>query len=174
MNGVLQKIAASSWISAAFLTVLVSGLYLSSLDNSFHYDDRHVIVENPHIRSLDRLPQFFLQPAYFSRDADKAMYRPLLLCSLALNYAWSGYQTYSYHLVNIGLRLSLPARWSVPFCGVWGGRRGLGLYRGADLCRPPAGQRTGKLYQQPGRAYGRSFGAGRFLVLPPLSQWAGP
>jgi len=80
---------------------LVGLLYADSLGNAFQYDDRHSIVENPHIRSLENLPGFFVEPEHFSRDADKAMYRPLVLVSLALNHAWSGYETYSYHLINV-------------------------------------------------------------------------
>ena len=91
--------------AASFLVILgIAGLlYLNSLDNRFQYDDRHSIVENPHIRSLGNIPAFFVKPELFSRDPEKAMYRPLVLVSLALNYAWSGYETYSYHLVNIAL-----------------------------------------------------------------------
>jgi tetratricopeptide (TPR) repeat protein len=82
----------------AGLVVLV---YVNSIDNSFHYDDLHVLVENPHIEDVSLIPSFFTDPALFSRDADKAMYRPLLLASFALNYAWSDRQVYSYHVVNI-------------------------------------------------------------------------
>jgi tetratricopeptide (TPR) repeat protein len=78
-------------------------VYLNSLGNAFQYDDKHAIVANPHLRSLAEIPAFFVHPEYFSADPDKAMYRPLLLATLALNYAWSGSQTYSYHLVNIAL-----------------------------------------------------------------------
>ncbi len=39
----------------------------------------------------------------FSRDADKGMYRPLLLVTYALNYAVGGYEVGGYHLVNIAL-----------------------------------------------------------------------
>ncbi len=88
-------------ISALLLVACIGLLYVNSLDNAFQYDDRHSIVENPHIRDLGHIVDFFVSAEYFSRDADKAMYRPLLLASLALNYAWSGYDTYSYHLVNI-------------------------------------------------------------------------
>ena len=89
--------------AASFLLIMgIAGLsYLNSLDNGFQYDDRHSIVENPHIRNLGNVPVFFITAEFFSRDPDKAMYRPLVLASLALNYAWSEYETRSYHLVNI-------------------------------------------------------------------------
>ncbi len=90
-------------LSALLLLACVFLLYANALDNAFQYDDRHSIVENPHIRDLGNIPAFFSQAEYFSRDADKAMYRPFVLVTLALNYAWSGYETYSYHLVNTAI-----------------------------------------------------------------------
>tara|TARA_Y100001978_G_scaffold146556_1_gene131525 strand:- start:9935 stop:11929 length:1995 start_codon:yes stop_codon:yes gene_type:complete len=89
--------------SALLILVCLMLLYAPAVDNSFQYDDRHSIVENPHLRSLDNWPAFFVDPTLFSRDADKAMYRPLVLLSLALNYAWSGYKPHSYHWFNLGI-----------------------------------------------------------------------
>ncbi len=90
-------------VSALLLVACSALLYANSLDNGFQYDDRHSIVENPHIRDLGNLSAFFYDPTLFSRDADKAMYRPLLLATLALNHAWSGYEPFSYHLINWAL-----------------------------------------------------------------------
>lgn len=92
-------------VAVFLIAATVLAVYANSLDNAFQFDDRHSIVENPHIRSLDNIPAFFTHPEYFSRDPDKAMYRPLLLLSFALNYAWGQYDVGSYHLVNIGLHL---------------------------------------------------------------------
>ncbi|HIL09502.1 MAG TPA: hypothetical protein EYG11_12445 [Candidatus Latescibacteria bacterium] len=91
--------------SALLIAIAVLGTYANSLDNGFQYDDRHSIVENHHLRSLDNVAHYFTHPEYFSRDADKAMYRPLLLVTFALNYAWGQYEVGSYHLVNIALHL---------------------------------------------------------------------
>lgn len=103
MKGLLD-IFLERRIAAGLLLVATVGLvYANSLGNSFQYDDRHSIVENPHIRSLGNIPVFFTQPELFSRDPDKGMYRPLVLLTLAINYAWSGYDVYSYHLVNIAV-----------------------------------------------------------------------
>ena len=86
-----------------FIVGLVFVSYANSVNNTFHYDDLHVLVENPHIEDLALVPEFFSNPAFFSRDADKGMYRPLLLTSFVLNYAWSQREVYSYHLVNISM-----------------------------------------------------------------------
>ncbi len=76
-------------------------VYSNSLSNPFQYDDFHSIADNPHIRSLANVPQFFSDPTLFSEIPESAMYRPLLLSTFAFNYAISGRKTWSYHLVNV-------------------------------------------------------------------------
>lgn len=88
---------------ALVLVALCAGLYANSLQGSFHYDDFHSLVDNPHVRSGTNIGHFFLDPDMFSVDPAKSMYRPLLLCSYALNYALGGYDTQGYHLFNIAL-----------------------------------------------------------------------
>ena len=88
------------WATA--LGILCTALfiaYATSFYNSFHYDDYHSIVENPHIRSLERVPGYFADPTTFSAMPDRAMYRPLLLATFAINYALGGYALEGYHLV---------------------------------------------------------------------------
>ena len=77
--------------------------YANSLDNGFHYDDEHSIQKNIHIRDLGNIPRFFHDPTTFSVDHDKAMYRPVLLVTYALNYAAGGYEVFGYHLLNLTL-----------------------------------------------------------------------
>ena len=72
---------------ALAILVLIVVVYANSLQNSFHYDDSHSIVENSHIRSLANLPSFFLEPETFSNEPAMAMYRPVLVSSFAFNYA---------------------------------------------------------------------------------------
>jgi len=81
-------------------------VYLNSLTNPFHYDDSHSIVDNPHVRSLGNIPSFFADPGMFSGDPEITMYRPFLLVTYALNYAISGYDVWSYHLVSIFLHMA--------------------------------------------------------------------
>lgn len=96
-----RALAQAALVVAAGLLAHGGGLH-----GSFHYDDFHSLVENSAVRSLGRIPAFFWDPSLFSRDADKAMYRPLLLASYALNYAVGGYEVLGYHLVNLGLHLA--------------------------------------------------------------------
>ena len=108
-----------NWQDAAVLALVVGAVYANSMSGSFHYDDFHSLVLNPHIRLLENMPTFFVDPSMFSVDAEKAMYRPLLLVSYALNYAWGGYEVASYHVFNIVVHMlcvffiwRLAAEWS--------------------------------------------------------------
>ncbi len=71
--------------------------------NSFHYDDFHSVVHNPHIRSISNVPHFFVDPSLFSQDAQQAMFRPVTLASYALNYAMAGLDARWFRLFNITL-----------------------------------------------------------------------
>ena len=82
------------------LVVAVAGVYANSLGGSFHYDDFHSIVDNPHIRSLAHAGDFFTGTAAFSSDPAKGMYRPVLLLTYAVNYALGGADAAGYLLVN--------------------------------------------------------------------------
>ncbi len=90
-----------------WLAIVAAGaiVYANSLDNSFHYDDEHSIQHNIHLRSLANVPRFFIDPAMFSVDADKAMYRPLLLVTYALNFAAGSYEVAGFRAVNILLHV---------------------------------------------------------------------
>jgi tetratricopeptide (TPR) repeat protein len=90
------------WILAACLLV-----YANSLDNGFHYDDEHSIQKNIHIRDLENFTRFFTDPSTFSVDHDKGMFRPLLLISYALNYAYGEYEVTSFHVVNLALHTAI-------------------------------------------------------------------
>ncbi len=83
----------------AILIVLLA--YSNSFNNSFHYDDMHSIVNNPYIRNLSNIFDFFRYPYMFSMERDKAMYRPFLLVTYALNYWLGRYNPVGWHLVNL-------------------------------------------------------------------------
>ena len=83
----------------------------SSCGNSFHFDDEHSILQNPHVRSLGNIPSFFADPGTFSGLPQARMYRPLVVTTYALNYGVNralgldGYQVAGYHLLNLLLHL---------------------------------------------------------------------
>jgi protein O-mannosyl-transferase len=75
--------------------------HLNSLPGAFHYDDAHSISENVAIRHAANILQFFVDPALFSSESSMAMYRPLVVLSYALNYAFSGLSPLGYLFFNL-------------------------------------------------------------------------
>ncbi len=118
---------STAWIGRAFgLSLGVWLVYGQALGGSFHYDDFHSLVFNPHLRDLGNIGSFLIDPSLFSVDPDKAMYRPLVLVSYALNYAWGQYNPAGYLLVNVSIHL-------VNVLLVWGVGRRLGLSESGAL-----------------------------------------
>jgi tetratricopeptide (TPR) repeat protein len=89
------------------LGILILVVYSNSFSGPFVLDDHLWIVENPHIRSLLPLHKAagFLTKEY-SSDRFGTLGRPLVHLSLALNYAISGRQVWSYHAFNLLLHLA--------------------------------------------------------------------
>ncbi|MBI5695510.1 MAG: tetratricopeptide repeat protein [Nitrospirae bacterium] len=97
--------ARSHAFAGLTLFVLVFAAYSNSFNCAFQFDDNHQIVENPGVRSLSNIPRFF-------RDADISTilpagkrYRPVTVSTFALNYTVSGYNPWSWHLLNILLHV---------------------------------------------------------------------
>ena len=81
-------------------------LYWGALANPFHFDDLHSVQYNPHIRSLANVPSFFVDLHTFSSERAGTMFRPLLLCSYALNYALHGEWVTGFRILNLLLHIS--------------------------------------------------------------------
>ena len=96
-----------SRLAQATVLVTVALFHLPGLQSSFHYDDGHSLLRNPHVRSLAHIPASFTQPQTFSENPDYAMYRPLVVVAPALNYAVTGYGASGFHLVNLVLHLGV-------------------------------------------------------------------
>jgi len=83
------------------ITLLILLAYSNSFQNSFQYDDFHVIVKNPAIKDPANYSQFFLNPQLGSGLVkDTSGYRPLFMASFALNYSIGGLEVFGYHLFN--------------------------------------------------------------------------
>ncbi|MBI5756812.1 MAG: tetratricopeptide repeat protein [Nitrospirae bacterium] len=90
------------WKIFLIIAVISTAAYINSLQNSFHFDDQHYILENPYIRDLSNIPSFFISPKYSSFEKGfTSHYRPLLVTSYALNYAVGGLNPAGYHVVNL-------------------------------------------------------------------------
>jgi len=91
---------------ALLFAVVIGAAYANSFGGGFHFDDSHVLEQNPFIRSLRHVPRFFVDPNTTTVLRENEDLRPLLLLTFALNYAVSGSATWSYHAVNLVLHWS--------------------------------------------------------------------
>jgi Tfp pilus assembly protein PilF len=75
--------------------------FSNSFENSFQYDDLHVILKNPYIKDPGNFLQFFLNPYMGSGFIKETSgYRPVLMATFAMNYSLGGLNVFGYHLIN--------------------------------------------------------------------------
>ena len=114
--------------ACAAAIALITAAYANSVDNSFHFDDSHVIESNVYLRSLHNVPLFFKDAHTFSSLPQNSTYRPLVTLTLALDYARGhGLAPRAFHITQIALLLitgallvlffaPLTDRWIALFC----------------------------------------------------------
>ena len=94
---------AGGWpVYAAAIALVVATLaaYQNSLFGPFIFDDTMAITDNPTIRDLGRIGEVLSPP-----PAGSVGSRPLINLSLAVNYAISGLNPWSYHVGNVAIHL---------------------------------------------------------------------
>jgi Tfp pilus assembly protein PilF len=72
------------------LVGVVTLAYANHFHNEFHFDDGHAIVENGYIRDLHNTGLFFTDTRTSSTLPPNRVYRPLVMVSLAVDYALGG------------------------------------------------------------------------------------
>lgn len=77
-------------LACAAALLLFAAAYANSLRNGFHFDDAHVVQNNPFVRDLANAPRFFTDAHTFSSLPANTVYRPLVTLSLAIDYAIAG------------------------------------------------------------------------------------
>lgn len=99
---VRSRHGATWWVTLfapVAIVAAIAGAYCNSFPNGFVFDDLGSVLRNPTIRDLrsigDVLGTAGIQPGQTARG------RPLLNLSLAVNYAISGLQPWSYHAFNV-------------------------------------------------------------------------
>ncbi|HEX2099924.1 MAG TPA: tetratricopeptide repeat protein, partial [Candidatus Synoicihabitans sp.] len=88
--------------TALLLTILTGIVYAHTGSAPFIFDDVPSIIDNATIRQLWPLTTPLRPPSEWGVTVSG---RPILNLSLALNYAWSGLEVWSYHLVNTVIHL---------------------------------------------------------------------
>lgn len=105
------------WLAPLALVAAVVLAYANSLSAPFLFDDRGAVLTNPTVRSLTSLA-IFNPPA----DGSTTTGRPLVNVSYALNYAISGENVWSYHVLNLAIHavaaLALFGLLSRTFCSL--------------------------------------------------------
>ena len=98
-----------SWLATPWPATLLGVLcFINTLSNDFVYDDRALVLDNPRIQSLTNWHAIWLSDWWQVLEDDGGdsggrdrLYRPLTLCSFAVNYALHGLSPVGYHLGNI-------------------------------------------------------------------------
>ena len=75
---------------AGFLTASLTAVYWNHFDNGFYFDDIHTIVNNEYIRSLDNIPEFFINIETFGTMPNNRGYRPMVTLLNAVDYRLGG------------------------------------------------------------------------------------
>ncbi|MFH0877007.1 MAG: tetratricopeptide repeat protein [Candidatus Omnitrophota bacterium] len=90
---------------AFLLTALVGLCYFSVLRGPFLWDDLHLVVGNPTIKHLVRLPEVFTQDIGYAAGLPYGFWRPVAMALYALEYAAVGLNPCLYHATNIVLHI---------------------------------------------------------------------
>ena len=88
------------------LTLSILLVYSNSFQNAFQFDDFHVLVKNPFVKSTENILKFFWEPQMGSGVIKETSgYRPLFMVSFALNYVIWGLDPWGYHLFNVVIHM---------------------------------------------------------------------
>ena len=75
-------------------------VYSNSFHIPFYFDDQHMVLKNPFIRSFKFIP-FFFKGFVTGYNFPKGMCRPLLMITFSLNYFFGKLNPAGYHLINL-------------------------------------------------------------------------
>ena len=75
-------------------------VYSNSFHIPFYFDDQHMILKNPFIKSFKFIP-FFFKGFVTGYNFPQGMCRPLLMITFSLNYFFGRLSPAGYHLINL-------------------------------------------------------------------------
>lgn len=90
-----------------FLLIILVGLCAGARGvlGEWHFDDYYTIVNNEALREPSNMLRAFFEPALFSADPTRKMYRPVLVISYILNFVLLGENPKFFLAVNLCLHL---------------------------------------------------------------------
>ena len=96
-------------LAVLFLILLAALPYLNTLANTFVYDDRQQVLENPYIHSFRYLGRIFGSTVWTFEGAQGATnyYRPLMTFAYLLAYKAFGLIPFGFHLMNLALHIAV-------------------------------------------------------------------
>jgi hypothetical protein len=97
----LMRFISSPILQSVILAGVIFAVYSNNYRHDHQLDSGHLLLENVAVRSLKNIPSYFRDPSTLSALRSNIDYRPVLQVTYALNYALSGYDTWSWHLVQI-------------------------------------------------------------------------
>ncbi len=107
-----QGRSARSLLLAGLSLVAVACVYATTLDGTFVWDDRELIVRAPSVQHLAPLAEYFARPFWQESSVthqSAIYYRPLVTLSYALDHAVHGENPAGFHLTNIAWHLAVCA-----------------------------------------------------------------
>jgi Tfp pilus assembly protein PilF len=102
----MEKFPGHDRVYYLILILAILLVYFNSFQNAFQFDDFHVLVKNPFVKSTENILKFFWEPKMGSgMIKETSAYRPLLMVSFVLNYALWGLDPWGYHLFNVAIHI---------------------------------------------------------------------
>ena len=95
-----ERIRALAWLPALLVVAVAIAASASGLGNGFAYDDVPIIVENARVHDLSEAWRLFGQP-YWPPPWSGAVYRPLTLLLVAVQWAVGGGSPLLFHVTSI-------------------------------------------------------------------------
>jgi Tfp pilus assembly protein PilF len=108
MKTLLKAFTAPSFkTNLIFLFVILGTFYIYSraLTGPFIWDDEHFVLRNPAIRSVEKVPEYFVSKETYAMDGDFTIYRPLRNVSYLIDYLLFGLNPLGFHTINLILHI---------------------------------------------------------------------
>ena len=147
IEAVSEPARKSGWqllLPFAALAAIVLLAYLPSLRNGFVWDDAFILVENPAVRSLARVADYFTDGTTSASIDAFGFYRPMQTLAFALEYKLWGLNAAGYHAANLALHISVTLLLFALLCRLCGNIAG--AFAGAALFGVHAGHAEAVLW----------------------------
>lgn len=88
-----------------FIALIIVIIFSNSLKSDFAWDDKYLIINNPHIKDFTYLPKIFSTQLYEGGGMESNFYRPLQSLSFAIDYSIWKLNPFGYHLTSLLLHV---------------------------------------------------------------------